>query len=174
MKVALKNSPPTPLPRAEPVAPEGPEMAQMQPNGENIFDRVGDFLGNLFGGSGGAAAAAPAHRERTSAAEANSGFFPEAVGQNPPGGGNLNTNGNASTANGRPANNSVGQLPDPVIPSVRPDDRWVRNLDEMRRSMPEPQGSRLADQNRDRYGRVVGDQPRDQYGRAIEQNRDRS
>src|SRR5258706_1751510 len=94
MKTALKNVPPTPLPRAEPVAPEGDQVAQSQSSGENVFDRVGDFLGNLFGGndSANAARAAPSRRERTPAAETGTGFFPEAADGNPPVGGNFNAN----------------------------------------------------------------------------------
>jgi membrane peptidoglycan carboxypeptidase len=165
MRTALKNVPATHLPRAEPVAPE---TAQAQSSGENFFDRVGNFIGNLFGGHDSAKAApAPARRERTSAAEPNSSFFPEAPDQNRPDGGNLTTNGDASTASERSANNNVAPLPDPLLPPLRPEDRGVRNLEEMRRSMAQSQGQRPPDESRDWYGRVM-DQSRDQYGRTTD------
>jgi len=178
MRIALKNVPPTPLPRAEPVAPEVPEMAQNPSGGDDFLDRVGNFIGNLFTGNDGAkAATAPPRRERTSAAETGSSFFPEAADQNPSGGGNLNTNGSASTANGRSAGNNVQPLPDPAVP----DDRGVRNLEEIRRSMAEPQTPPAADPNRDRYGREMetrNSEPNDRYGyderrRLANENRDR-
>jgi membrane peptidoglycan carboxypeptidase len=152
MRVALKNSPPTPLPRAEPV----PEIAQaaQEPNGdENIIeqglDRLGTFLGSLFGGNSNAAPApSRPRRERTSNAEDSTRFFPDNPYSSPNGGdtGNSSINGNTRTAN-----NNVEPLPDPVLPPVRGDNGWVRNLDENRRSLPEPQGRRLAEENRDRY-----------------------
>src|SRR5258708_10859308 len=178
MRVALKNAPATHLPRAEPVAPEIAETAQAQ-SGENFFDRVGNFLGNLFGGNDSAragndstsAAPAPPRRDRTSAAETGSSFFPEAADQNRPVGGNLTTNGDSSTTSERSANNKVAPLPDPVLPPVHLDNQGVRNLEEIRRSMAQSQGQRPPDEKRDWYGRVM-DQNRDQYGRVTEQNRD--
>jgi len=180
MRVALKSVPATHLPRAEPVAPEIAEVAQTQPNDENFFDRVGNFIGNLFGGNDSArtgndsarvAPAPPPRRDRTSAAETGSSFFPEVAVPNPSAGGNLTTNGNASTASERSANNKVAPLPDPALPPVHPDNQGVRNLEEIRRSMAQSQGQRPPDENRDWYGRVM-DQNRDQYGRVTEQNRD--
>jgi len=179
MKVALKNVPAAHLPRAEPVAPAIAENAQGQSGGDNFFDRVGNFIGNLFGGNDSASAGnngakvapAPQRRDRTSAAETGSSFFPEAAVPHPSVGGNLTTNGNASTASERSANNNVAPLPDPVLPPVRPDNQGVRNLEEMRRSMAESQGQRPPDENRDWYGRVMN-QSRDQYGRVLDQSRD--
>jgi penicillin-binding protein 1A len=173
MKVALKNVPATHLPRAEPVAPAIAENAQGQSGGENFFDRVGNFLGSLFGGNDGAKAApAPVRRDRTSAAEAGSSFFPEAADQNPPAGGNLNTNANTSTATGHSADNNVAPLPDPALPALRPDGQGVRNLEEIRRSMAEQQAQRAQDANRG-YGRELDNDPRsDRY--AYERNGDRA
>ena len=163
MKVALKNVPATHLPRAEPVAPLIAEDTQAQPGDENFFDRVGSFIGNMFGGNDGAkAASAPPRRDRTSATETGSSFFPKAADQNPPAGGNLSTKGSASTATERPADNNVATLPDPVLPPVRSDNRGVRDLEEMRRSMAEARAQRLADENHDWYGRVMN-QNRDPY-----------
>jgi penicillin-binding protein 1A len=152
MRIALKTVPATHLPRAEPVAPEAPETAQAQPSGENFFDRVGNFIGNLFSGDDNAkAATVPPRRERSSVAEPGSNFFPETPDANSSAAGNLNTDGNASTAIERSANNRVAPLPDPGLPSVRPDNQGVRNLDEIRRSMAQQPGQRLADETRERY-----------------------
>jgi hypothetical protein len=63
---------------------------------------------------------------------------------------------------GRSGDNNVATLPDPMAPPARSDDRGVRNLEEMRRAMAEAQGQRLADENRDPYGRVM-EQNRDPY-----------
>jgi len=167
MRVALKNSPPTPLPRAEPA----PEVAQadQQNGGENLiqqgFDRLGNFLGGLFGSSSAPSSQQP-RRERTSstdnatrnsqdatrATEDSTHFFPA----NPYSSGgstdNSSTSGNTRSANNS-TNDNVGSLPDPVLPPVRRDKGWVKSLDENRRSLPEPQGRRLAEENRDRYRR---------------------
>ena len=152
MRIALKTVPATHLPRAEPVAPEAPETAQAQPSGENFFDRVGNFIGNLFSGDDNAkAATVPPRRERRSVAEPGSNFFPKAPDANSSAVGNLNTNGNASTTIERSANNHVAPLPDPGLPSVRPDNQGVRNLDEIRRSMAQQPRQRLADETRESY-----------------------
>jgi hypothetical protein len=111
-------------------------------------------------------------RDRTSAAEAGSSFFPEAADQNPPAGGNLNTNANTSTATGHSADNNVAPLPDPALPALRPDGQGVRNLEEIRRSMAEQQAQRAQDANRG-YGRELDNDPRsDRY--AYERNGDRA
>jgi hypothetical protein len=47
MRTALKNTPATILPRAEPL--EQPEIAESGEQGEGFFDRLGDFFGRLFG-----------------------------------------------------------------------------------------------------------------------------
>jgi hypothetical protein len=49
MRTALKNTPATALPRAEPL--EQPSIAEREDQGEGLFDRLGDFFGRLFGGN---------------------------------------------------------------------------------------------------------------------------
>jgi penicillin-binding protein 1A len=49
MRTALKNTPTTVLPRAEPL--EQPAIAESGEQGEGFFDRLGDFFGRLFGGN---------------------------------------------------------------------------------------------------------------------------
>jgi membrane peptidoglycan carboxypeptidase len=73
MRVALKNSPPSHLPRAEPVPP--PVMDNTQSGDENVIERglegVGNFFDRLFGGS--ASAAPPNPHDKSSDSTATPG-----------------------------------------------------------------------------------------------------
>jgi len=117
MQVALRNTPPTPLPRAEPVA-AAPEMAQIPDNGDFPAPQDlggprsggwGGFLGDLFGTN-----SPPAPPPRQPAARADNGQFffpPQGRPDSRPGNsGNGNTSSNGGPTSGPIANGNSGDL----------------------------------------------------------------
>jgi penicillin-binding protein 1A len=198
MRVALKNTPPTPLPRAQPA----PAVAQADPStstdmGENAvqrgLDQLGSFLGDLFGASSSSAkasknsadatppnttfAATPPPSERTAAAENRAGFFPDAANQTYVAGGSGSTSSNSVTgsssnlitgASGSTTSERSGNATVDPPPQPRRDTGEIRNLEDQRRAMMEDQRRATIEEQR----RVAQD-ARDRYNRDLERyNRD--
>ena len=84
MRTALKNVPPTALPRAAPPPPELSTVAATASNDENVIQQgiegigngIGNFFGRLFGGGSGGAASS-SRGERSPNANDGRRFFPE-------------------------------------------------------------------------------------------------
>jgi penicillin-binding protein 1A len=153
MQVALRNTPPTMLPRAEPVS-GAPEMAQIPDNGDNPVQQdlggpssggLGGFLDDLFGNN--PAPAAPPPRQPAPRADNGQFFFPpEGPPEHRPGSrGNGNTSSNGGPTNGPIANGNSGDLntngntavePPPDLAPLPPP--RARNFNEYRRFPPPP------------------------------------
>jgi penicillin-binding protein 1A len=130
MRVALKNSPPAPLPRAVPA----PVVAQADYDsgngmGENAIERgldqLGSFLGGIFGASSSSAktsngsantaspnttfapAPPPPRSDRSASLETRPGFFPEAANQQYVAGGSGTTSSSLVTG-GSSSSNTAG------------------------------------------------------------------